>query len=302
MKRALIGWLCALALALPAAGQDDEGIEALLARWNDPAIQEVAPFRIFDNVYYVGIEWVSAYALETSAGLILIDSLYGRWTARLIANLITLGLDPHDIRYVLCTHGHFDHHGGAAALQKRFGARVAMTENDWALAAQSENAPPPFAAPLPERDIVARDGGAIRLGDTEVKFHETPGHTTGVLSLEFRVRDGDAEHVAFTLGGAGLNFTGVPQAESYVASMERIEKFRHVQVSLPNHPAMGQVFERARRLADRAAGEPHPFVDPDGFGAWIASLRAQGQQKLALERAGIGGNPMQGLREALNPD
>ncbi len=71
------------------------------------------PFQIFDNLYYVGIDWVSACVLETTDGLILIDSLYGKWINPMLANIAKLGLDPADIKYVLVTHGHFDHHGGA---------------------------------------------------------------------------------------------------------------------------------------------------------------------------------------------
>ena len=40
----------------------------------------VPPFKIFDNLYYVGMDWVSAYVVKTSGGLILIDTLYDNFT------------------------------------------------------------------------------------------------------------------------------------------------------------------------------------------------------------------------------
>ena len=51
-----------------------------LSPQDDPAVQRVAPFQVFDNLYYVGARWVSAWVLETDQGLILFDALYGELT------------------------------------------------------------------------------------------------------------------------------------------------------------------------------------------------------------------------------
>ena len=48
-----------------------------LSQNDDPEFQRVAPFQVFDNLYYVGAKWVSAWLLETDQGLILFDTLYG---------------------------------------------------------------------------------------------------------------------------------------------------------------------------------------------------------------------------------
>ena len=149
-----------------------EAMKELWLAWEDPE-QAVEPFQIFDNVYYVGIDWVAAYVIETSEGLILIDSLYGKWVNPMIDNIRKLGLDPEDIKYLIVTHGHFDHHGGAAAIQQRFGAKVVMTEEDWALT-EEEPSHPLFDAAAPRRDVVASDGDEITLGDTTVTLHKTP--------------------------------------------------------------------------------------------------------------------------------
>ncbi len=154
--------------------------------WEDEA-QAVEPLQIFDNLYYVGIGWVSAYVLKTSNGLILIDALYGKWVNRLYANMRALGLDPAAIKYVIATHGHFDHAAGAADVQRRYGARVVMAAEDWALA-EAPADHPLFAMTPPRRDIVAEDGMVVTLGDTRVHLYKTPGHTEGVLSLRYEVR------------------------------------------------------------------------------------------------------------------
>jgi len=270
--------------------------------WEDPAQQYVEPFKIFDNLYYVGIDWVAAYALTTSDGIILIDSLYGKWTRTLLANLRKVGLDPADVKYVINTHGHFDHAGGSALFQKRYGARVVMTEEDWQLAAAKPDLAQ-FYMPVPRRDIVALDGDVIALGDTRVELFKTPGHTEGVLSLRYTVRDGNDVHTAMTLGGVGLNFSGVERTETYIDSYRRLLSMaERISVSLPNHAAMGEVFERAALLSQRQPGQPHPFVEPEFYQASLARFLSNAEQKLADERAGTARDPLEELTNVLAED
>ena len=102
-----------------------------LSENDDPEFQRVAPFQVFDNLYYVGAKWVAAWVLETDQGLILFDTLYGDLTDIVIDGIRELGMDPNDIRYVVVTHAHYDHIGGARRIQEEFGAVVLMTEEDW---------------------------------------------------------------------------------------------------------------------------------------------------------------------------
>jgi glyoxylase-like metal-dependent hydrolase (beta-lactamase superfamily II) len=261
--------------------------------------QIIEPFWIFDNVAYVGIDWVAAYVIRTSEGLILIDSLYGKWIPQLERNLRTLGLDPRDVKYVLTTHGHFDHAGGAAYFQKRYGARVVMSDEDWALAAEAPELPY-FAFDLPAKDIVAADGHSITLGDTEVTAVATAGHTPGSLSYRYPAKDGATSHGAITLGGVGLNFDGVERTEMYIASYERLaSNAAGIAVSLPNHAAMGRVFERRDALATRAALAPHPFVDAEGYQADLQRFIAAAKDKLAKEKTGTAEDSLTTLSKTL---
>ncbi len=274
-------------VAVSADGEDDGW--GLL---NDPVAQRVEPFRIFDNLYYVGIDWVSCWLVATTDGLILIDSLYGDFVDNAVDGIRAVGFDPSDLKYVLVTHGHFDHVGGAARFQEAWGARVGMTEADWELAEQPPS-DPRYEIDVPVRDMVIEDGDTLQLGDTEIRFYVTPGHTEGVLSMEFPVRDGGEERRAFVFGGVGLNFEGVHRTNLYLDSVARIrrlaaEEGHPIEVNVTNHAEMGGIFERGDQLAVRGASDAHPFVDPRGFVDWLAELQRNAERKLVFEREQAG--------------
>jgi metallo-beta-lactamase class B len=244
----------------------------------------VPPFKIFDNLYYVGIDWVSAYLITTDDGLILIDALYRDYPAHIIQSVKELGFDPKQIKYILCTHGHYDHCEGADTLQKITHARIGMTETDWEIAEGKVKNDYANVNTRLTRDWVIRDGDSLKLGGTTINFFVTPGHTMGVLSMGFPVRDGSNMYNAFMLGGVGLNFEGVKQTELYLQSMDRITKMKNIEVSITNHPDPGRIFQRARLLETRKPGEQHPFVAPEDFQNWLKQLKANAEKKLEEEK------------------
>lgn len=264
--------------------EDAEAARARFARLNDPAIQKVEPFKIFDNLYYIGLEWVSCYLLVTDEGLVLIDALYGDFVEHAVDGIRKMGFDPQDLAYILVTHGHFDHVGGAKQLADLSGARVGLTEADWIM---TESAPTSGRAAYepPARDLVLADGDTLDLGDNEIRFYVTPGHTEGVLSMEFTVYDEGTPHKAFVFGGVGLNFSGVHRTWLYLGSVDRVRAVEGVEVSVTNHASMGKVFERAEQLVQRQAGEPHPFVAPQDFQDWLDELQVNAEAKLEEEQA-----------------
>jgi metallo-beta-lactamase class B len=248
-------------------------------------------FQVFDNLHYVGIGWVAAWLVETSDGLVLIDSLYDEHVDPMFDKIRALGFDPADIRYAFVTHAHFDHCGGIARVKELTGARIGMTAKDWAMFASDADGSsglPGF--PTIPTDLVIADGDRITLGDTTFTFYETPGHTPGVLSMSFPVRDGDAEHKAFMFGGTGLNFSGVDRVEMYIDSIDRLLAMDGIEVNIPNHAPMGDVFGRRDRLADRQPGDPHPFVDPEDFRNCLQEHRMNAAKKLERETAKAAGD------------
>ena len=243
--------------------------------------ERVAPFKVFDNLYYVGVKKISAWLLESDQGLILFDSLYGDLTGLAIESIRELGFDPDDIRYVIVSHAHRDHIGGARRLQEEFGSVVMMTEADWSIAAEPAN---PEDYPKPIRHLSASDGSTLNLGRTRLRFFQTPGETPGVLSTRFTVYDNGYPHEAFLFGGADLNFAGIQQTELYINSVERLMQLEGIEVNIPNHPEFGEVFERYEILRERVDGDFHPFVDPESWDAWLEILMLNAQAKLERER------------------
>ena len=184
------------------------------------------PAKVFDNLYFVGGKLHSSWALTTKEGIILIDTIYPYNSEELIiGGMRKLGLDPKNIKYVLISHAHTDHIGGAEMLQVRYGARVVMGGPDWELV---EKYPNRYTTMAPKRDIVATDGMKITLGDTAITIWLTPGHTPGTLSYTFTVLDrGRVVNVAYS-GGTAFNFVnntpdpGIKNFQTYIDSQKHI--------------------------------------------------------------------------------
>lgn len=252
----------------------------------DDKSKAVPPFKIFDNLYYVGTDWVSAYLITTDNGIIVVDALYGKFVNHIIQSTRNLGFNPKDIKYILCTHAHYDHSEGAATLQKLTGARIGMTDPDWQMTeGKIENAYPSLGTP-PVRDLVIGDGDSLTLGNTTLKFYVTPGHTLGVLSFSFPVKDGSRNYNAFMFGGAGVNFGGIDRLQMYIKSVDRLLSMKDLlQVNVSNHPSSGKILERSKLLGERKPSGGNPFVAPEDYQAWLKGLRAEAEKKLMEENA-----------------
>ncbi|MSR10499.1 MAG: MBL fold metallo-hydrolase [Gammaproteobacteria bacterium] len=240
----------------------------------------VEPTKVFDNLYFVGGKLHSSWALTTSDGIVIIDTIFPYNSEELIiGGLEKLGLDPAEIKYVLISHAHGDHIGGAELLQERYGARVVMGAADWNLV---ETYPNRYSTMAPQRDIVSTDGMEILLGDTIVKLWETPGHTPGTLSYTFTVFDnGRPVNVAYS-GGTAFNFVnntpvpGIQNFQIYIESQQHMEQqaaATNASVILSNHSEFDNAINRNRMLAGRGDG-PHPYeVGPELVQAYFQVMQ-----------------------------
>ena len=229
----------------------------------------VEPARIFDNLYFLGLANIYSWAVDTSEGIILLDSLNPEDAeTTIVEGLRKLGLDPARIRYVVVSHGHRDHYGGASYFQERYDARVLVSEADWDLIEQTESRPNRRSSGPPlVRDMGVSDGQTLTLGDTTLTFVLTPGHTPGALSVIIPVTDQGEPHVVAMLNGPRTN--SLETTRQMLSSTERlatIAKAAQVDVEINNHSYIDDslpIIEATRR---RQPGEPNPFViGEEGF-------------------------------------
>ena len=227
------------------------------------------PVQVFDQLYFVGQTEYSVWALKTSQGIILIDSIFDYSVDDEVAGgLRKLGLDPAQIKYVIVSHGHSDHSGGAKYLQDRFNAHVLLSSADWDLMDRS-------SATKPKRDLIATDGEKLTLGDTTVTIYNTPGHTLGTLSTVFPVTDHGVPHVVATWGGTAFNWMANsapyytpdrPEAFWFKTYSDSARRFKQItrsakaDVLVSNHTIFDGSKTKLPALATRKPGDPNPYV------------------------------------------
>lgn len=229
----------------------------------DRATWYAKPYKVFDNLYFIGTRIHSAWALTTSAGIIVIDTLFDyAIEPEMIEGMKTLGLDPRGIKYVLISHAHGDHDQGAALLQSRYGAKVVMGAADWDATLQRATS---AAGGVPKRDVaVGPEGLKLTLGDTNVEVIATPGHTPGTLSYFFPVKDAGRSLIVAYSGGTAFNFPR--RAANFAIYRDSQRKMREVAeaagatVLMSNHTEFDRAYDRARiAQLPRTAGEKHPY-------------------------------------------
>jgi metallo-beta-lactamase class B len=258
----------------PAAGPNtDPPAEAAPER----STWHVEPVKVFDNLYFVGEKEYSAWAVTTSEGIILLDTIWDYSVEdEIVAGLKKLGLDPAQIKYALVTHGHRDHVGGAKYLQDHFGTRILLSAADWDLVETS-----PRVTTKPKRDMVATDGQKLTLGDTTITLYLTPGHTLGTVSALIPVKDNGKPHLVAEWGGTGFNFEhSRARFETYAASAARfgdIVAKSGADVLIANHTNLDGSKAKLPALAARKPGEENPYV--------IGNEAVRGYVKVAEECA-----------------
>ena len=227
------------------------------------------PVKVFDNLYFVGQTEYAAWAVTTSEGIILVDTIYDYSVEdEVVGGLRKLGLDPATIKYAIVSHGHGDHSGGAKYLQDHFGTRIILSADDWDLLDRSNGT-------KPRRDMVASDGQKLTLGDTTITMYITPGHTYGTISTLIPVRDHGVPHLAAEWGGTLFNWLTNrnayitperPDSFWFTTYRTSARRFRDIadkagaDVILANHTIYDGSKTKLPAVLARKASDPHPYV------------------------------------------
>ena len=255
--------------------------------------QKTEPFKVFDNIYYVGIQVVGAYLVNTNAGLILIDTTYAETGDLVLESIRKLGLDPANIKYILITHQHADHFAGAGRiLQVARGARVGMSQADWEGVERLQASGQANNGITLTRDLVVKDGDAITVGDTTLKVYVTPGHTPGALAIDVQGK-ADGRSFRSLIPNTGIN----PSADltrPYIASMERLKAMGPWDAVLPVHGFLAQVdlpleprdlVFAARQPAPRPKTAHPAALGPAKINEYFDAMLKVAREKLTTEQS-----------------
>ncbi len=248
----------------------------------NPGRYAIAPFRIADNLYYVGDKKVCIHLIDSGDGLILIDSGYPACKHMLIDSIWRAGFDPADVKWILHTHGHYDHFGASEEFRTLFGTKLAIGAVDaQALRDCPERALTPAddhytLTPVFDRELA--DGEVFELGAVKIRCVLSPGHTVGVLSFFFDVTEGGKTYRAGLFGGAGTNALKLPQLayckmpfnepEIMLRTIERLLQ-EPVTLHLGNHPYNNHTLEK--REQQLLAGG-NPFLGPESWPEFLHGL------------------------------
>jgi len=139
-------------------------------------------------------------------------------------------------------------------------------------------------------DRVLHDGDKVSLGGTVLTAHKTPGHTKGCTTWTMRVKDGGKTLNVVIVGSPNVNpgyiLVGNTKYPGIVQDYEktfRVLKALPVDVFLGAH---GDYYGMEAKYAKLKPGAPNPFIDPDGYHAYIANREVAFRKELAKQQAG----------------
>jgi metallo-beta-lactamase class B len=239
------------------------------------------PTRVFDNMYFIGMVSQNVWAITTSGGVILLDTLNSSDEARdvIVPGLKKVGLDPAQIKYIIVGHGHpgqSDHTGGALYLQKTYGAKVVMNPIDAKLVLASQRPDRPLAT----QDIDAYDGQKITLGDTTVTLAHIPGHTPGTMGVIVPVKVGGTPHSVIVLAA-----TQMPTRESLLQFEHVFNDFarpQKVEAAVNMHANGLQDDLVYLERIQRNPNGPNPYLyGSERFDRWMSIMIECGRARLA---------------------
>jgi metallo-beta-lactamase class B len=283
VKHAAPIFLAALSLVLAGAARADDP-----ANWSKP----IRPYRVVGNIYYVGSEGLSAWLISSSEGHVLLDSGPSPAGAKLIeGNIQALGFKLSDVKVLINSHAHFDHAGGLAQLKADTGARVwASRPDEPALKkgqhfGDNDNGLTPFAPVKVDKGF--GDGQKLKLGETTLIAHLTPGHTIGCTTWTTQVVDrGRPLNVTFPCSAsvAGNVLVGNKTYKTIVADYRdtfATLKALPSDVMLPAHEEQGHLLDKRKKML---AGDVNAFIDPTELARYAATSEAAFDKELARQQ------------------
>jgi metallo-beta-lactamase class B len=259
--------------------------------WTEP----FPPHHIIGNIYYVGSKGLASYLITTPQGNILINSSLETSVPLIRASIEKLGFHFNDTKILLISHAHWDHCAGSAAIKELTGAKYMVMDADVPEIEAGGKGNFQYGDSTTSRyqptkvDRILHDGDEVKLGDTVLVAHLTPGHTKGTTTWTMKAKEGDKTYNVVIIGSPNVN-TGYklvnnalyPQIADDYARMFRVLKSLPADVFLGAH---GNYYGMEAKCARMKEGGANPFIDPEGYKKYVADKEQEFLAELAKQRA-----------------
>jgi imidazolonepropionase-like amidohydrolase/glyoxylase-like metal-dependent hydrolase (beta-lactamase superfamily II) len=261
--------------------------------WTTP----IAPFRIADNLYYVGSKDLASYLIVTPEGDILINSSLEASVPLIRSSVEQLGFKFSDIKVLLISHAHFDHDAGSAELIRQTGAKYMVMDGDVPVVESGGATDFAYAKdtyPAAKVNRVLHDGDEVKLGGTVLVAHKTAGHTRGCTTWTMRVKEAGRSLNAVIVGSWNVNpgwrlvdHPGQPASYPGIAVDYRRTfatlKGLQCDVFLGAHGAYFGMLDKLDRI--KAGAKDNVWVDPQGYQAAVAEREGAFEKELKRQEA-----------------
>ena len=287
MHRFLAALSLAVALILTSASLSAQNAPD----WTEP----FPPYRVIGNVYYVGSRGLASYLITTPEGSILINSSLEASVPLIRSSIEKLGFKFSDVKILLISHAHIDHCAGSFMIKELTGAKYMVMQQDVQSVEDGGKSdfnygrmPNMLFKPV-KVDRVLHDGDEVKLGGVVLTAHLTPGHTKGCTTWTMKVRDGAKSYDVVIVGSPNVNpgFKLVnnpqyPQIASDYETTFRVLKSLPCDVFLGAH---GNYYGMEAKYAKLDQGGPNPFIDPQGYRAYVDDTEKKFRAELAKQKA-----------------
>jgi metallo-beta-lactamase class B len=251
-------------------------------------------YRIMANLYYVGTEDIASYLIVTPKGHFILNSGYEDTPPMIRASVEKLGFKITDVKILLNSQAHYDHVAGQAALQKLTGAKIYSSEREVSVLESGGKTDSRFGRevtyPPVHVDHTVADGQRVTLGGVTLTAHLTPGHSIGCTTWTMRVTDAGKSYEVVFVGGTSINpgvrlvdhptYPGI--AEDYKKTFQTLRSLK-CDIFLGAHGGYYGMIEKYKRMQQGA--QPNPFIDPEGYRAFVDAAEAHFLDQLSAEKA-----------------
>jgi len=284
-------WKVCLAFMVLACGQ------AVFAQSNPDWLTPLAPFKIADNLYYVGSKDLASYLVTTPQGNILINSSLEESPPLIKKSIEQLGFKYGDIKILLISHSHWDHDAGSARIIKETGAKYMVMDGDVPVVESGGTEDfaygnSPYAKAKVDR--VLHDGDEVKLGGAVLVAHKTAGHTRGCTTWTMKVKQNGKTLDAVIVGSWNVNpgFRLVDKPGTPASYPGIADDYRKTFASLKKLPcdiflgAHGAYFNMLDKLTKVPQTGEAVWIDPQGYKAAIAERQQAFETELQKQQQG----------------